>query len=85
MIAQTSFDDGVGGTLIDGTLVEPPYVIDVIGDPHALETGLTFLLGPQDDVEDEGGTLTMDESDDIRIDTVRPPVRPNFAQPGATS
>lgn len=85
VIAQTSFDSGVGGMLIDGTLIEAPYVIDVIGDPHALETGLTFFLGPQDDIEDEGGTLTMEESDDIRIDTVRPPVRPNFAHPGATS
>jgi len=84
VIAQTSFDDGIGGTVIDGTLVEPPYVIDVIGDPHALETGLTFLLGPQDDVEDEGGTLTMQELDEVKIDVVRQPVRPEFAEPGAT-
>ena len=84
VIAQTSFDDGVGGTVIDGTLVAPPYVIDVIGDPHALETAMTFLLGPQDDVENEGGTLTMKELDDVEVDAVRQPVRPEFAQPGAT-
>lgn len=84
VIAQTSFDTGVGGTIIDGTLVSPPYVIDVIGDPHALETGLTFLLGPQDDVENEGGTLTMEELDDVQIDAVRQPVRPEFAEPGTT-
>ena len=84
VIAQTSFDDGVGGTTIDGTLVAPPYVIDVIGDPHALETGLTFLLGPQDDVENEGGTLTFEELDKVQIDAVRQPVRPEFAEPGTT-
>jgi uncharacterized protein YlxW (UPF0749 family) len=83
VIAQTSFEAGVGGTLIDGTLVAPPYVIDVIGDPHALETGLTFLLGPQDDVENEGGTLTMQQLDNVKIDAVRQPVRPEFAQPDA--
>jgi uncharacterized protein YlxW (UPF0749 family) len=84
VIAQTSFDAGVGGTMIDGTLVSPPYVIDVIGDPHALETGLTFLFGPQDDVEDQGGTLTFQELDNVQIDAVRQPVRPEFAEPGTT-
>ena len=84
VIAQTSFDAGVGGTVIGGTLVSPPYVIDVIGDPHALEGAMTFLLGPQDDVENEGGTLTMQASDEIMIDAVRQPVRPEFAQPGTS-
>jgi uncharacterized protein YlxW (UPF0749 family) len=84
VIAQTSFDDGAGGTMIDSTLIEPPYVIDVIGDPHALETALTFLQGPQDDVKSAGGTLTFRENDDLTIDTVRQPVRPEFAQPTTT-
>ena len=84
VVAQTSFDVGVGGTIIDGTLVIPPYVIDVIGDPHALETGMTFFLGPQDDVEDEGGTLEIKELEEVAIDTVRQLARAEFAEPGGS-
>jgi len=84
VVAQTSFDDGVGGTIIDGTLVAPPYVIDVIGDPHALETAMTFLLGPQDDVENEGGTLEVKELEEVTIDSVRQLARGDFAEPGAS-
>ena len=36
VVAQTSFEDGPGGIYVDGTLLEPPYVLDVIGDPHTL-------------------------------------------------
>jgi len=83
VVAQTSFEDGVGGTIIDGTLVRPPYVIDVIGDPHALETGMTFRLGPQDDVEKEGGTLELRELEDVVIDAVRQLARAEYAEPEA--
>ena len=37
IVASTSFEDGTGGIYVDGTLLEPPYVIDVIGDPATLQ------------------------------------------------
>lgn len=83
-IAQTSFDSGVGGIVIDGQLVQPPYVIDVIGDPHALETAVTFLQGPRDQVEEAGGTLTFKDFDDLSVESVRQPVKPVFAQPSTS-
>ena len=46
VVASTSFEDGVGGIYVDGTLLEPPYVIDVIGDPATLHGGMVFPEGP---------------------------------------
>ena len=50
--ADSSFDNAVGGIELDGQLLEPPYVLDVIGDPHVLKTALTFSTGPDRDAGD---------------------------------
>ena len=41
VIAQTALEEGAGGVLVDGQLVSPPYVIDVIGQPKELEGAMT--------------------------------------------
>lgn len=82
VVAQTSIEAGVGGMVIDGQLVTAPYVIDAIGDPHALEGAMTFFRGPQDDVASEGGTLGFVQSEQVTVDSVRQPVRPRYAEPG---
>ncbi len=46
VVAQTSFEDGVGGIEVDGQLLEPPYVIDVIGEPATLSGGTGVRPGP---------------------------------------
>jgi uncharacterized protein YlxW (UPF0749 family) len=81
VIAQTALEEGIGGVVVDGQLLTPPYVIDVIGEPHELEGAMTFPQGPIDDVENVGGTVTMDSFDKLEINAVRQPVRPEFAQP----
>ena len=40
---DSSFEDAVGGIELDGQLLEPPYVLDVIGDPHVLHTRADLL------------------------------------------
>src|SRR5262245_48653960 len=54
VIAQTSFENGTGGLLVDGTLLEPPYTIDVIGPPDALVAALQFPEGPKDEFAQDG-------------------------------
>jgi uncharacterized protein YlxW (UPF0749 family) len=81
VIAQTAFEEGVGGVLVDGQLITAPYVIDVIGEPNELEGAITFPQGPRDDVEDDGGTVEMQSFDKLDIDAVREPVRSEYAQP----
>jgi uncharacterized protein YlxW (UPF0749 family) len=81
VIAQTALEEGVGGVLVDGQLVTPPYVIDVIGEPNELEGAMTFPQGPIDDVEDAGGTVVMKPFDRLDIEAVRESARSEYAQP----
>jgi uncharacterized protein YlxW (UPF0749 family) len=83
VVAQSAFTSGEGGVAIDGQRLEPPYVIDVIGDPHNLTGALTFPLGPRFQVEDDGGTLTFEEPGRLEIRTVHEPEDPEYAGPSS--
>lgn len=80
--AQSSFEESVGGVELDGNLLEPPYVLDVIGDQLVLKTALTFTTGPIETLETiDGATVTYEELDSVEIESVREPVRPQIAEP----
>ena len=83
VVAQTSFEDGTGGILVDGTLVRSPYVIDVIGEPHTLAGSLTFPEGPKSQLEDDGASVTTEEQQSIEITATHADVRPRYAQSGS--
>ena len=81
VVAQSSFDEAVGGIELDGNLLEPPYVIEVIGDPHSLSGGLSFAGGPIETLEQyDGATVEVEELDSIDIESVREFVRPVNAE-----
>ena len=82
VVAQTSFEEGTGGIYVDGTFLEPPYVLDVIGDPHTLHGGLTFPDGPIDQLEFDGARVEVEELQSLDIESVVEPARLEFAQPG---
>lgn len=81
VVAQTSFEDGVGGLLVDGTLVESPYVLDAIGVPSTLASAIRFPLGPLKQLEADGATVDVAELASLDIDAVRRLVQPEFATP----
>jgi len=81
VVAQTSFEDVAGGFLVDGVLMSPPYVIDVIGEPTVLEGAMEFIDGPKWQVEEDGGTLVVDQLRSLDIEAVRRPVEPEYAEP----
>jgi uncharacterized protein YlxW (UPF0749 family) len=83
VVASTSFEDGVGGIYVDGTLLEPPYVIDVIGDPATLHGGLTFPGGPIQQLQDDGARVEVEELQSLDIESVTEPEPPVFAEPGS--
>lgn len=83
VVAQTSFEDGTGGILVDGTLVRSPYVIDVIGEPHTLAGSLTFPEGPKSQMEDDGATVSTEELQSIDITAIHDNTRPQYAQSGS--
>ncbi len=81
IVAQSSFTDGVGGIVVDGTLVTSPFVLEVIGEPRTLEGALAFIQGPTDQLEGDGATVEVTSLDEVQIDAVRPASRPEYAQP----
>lgn len=81
VVAQTAFEDAEGGLLVGGEFVEPPYVIDVIGEPTTLEGALTFGLGPKYEAEEDGAEMTVDSLRSLDIESVVDPTRPEFAEP----
>jgi uncharacterized protein YlxW (UPF0749 family) len=81
VVAQTAFEDAPGGMVVDGTLLEPPYVLDVIGDPHTLAGAMSFRSGPTQSFEDDGATVKVDELGSIDITSVHARQRPRYAQP----
>ncbi|WP_340540610.1 DUF881 domain-containing protein [Nocardioides sp. GXZ039] len=81
IVAQSSFQEGVGGIEVDDTLVEPPYVIDAIGDSSTLAGAIRFALGPGDAIRKDGGEVAVEELGSLDIDAVREPVDPKYAEP----
>ena len=72
VVADTSFEDGVGGIYVDGVLLEPPYVLDVIGNPTTLAGGLVFADGPISQLEGDGAEVDVVELQALDIESVRP-------------
>ena len=81
--ADSHFEDAVGGIELDGRLLEPPYVLDVIGDPHLLRTALTVSSGPVETLQSEdGATVTIKDLESVEITSVRESSRPEYAELG---
>lgn len=79
--ADSHFEDAVGGIELDGQLLEPPYVIDVIGDPHLLQTALAFSSGPIETLQSEdGATVDVEDLESVEITSVRESSRPEYAE-----
>ncbi len=83
IVAQSSIDqpaDGVG-LLIDGTVVQSPYVIDAIGLSSTLAGAINFFFGPRASLEEDGAVVEVVELASLDIEAVRKPVQPQVAQP----
>ena len=81
LAAQSSFNAVVGGIELDGELLEPPYVIEVIGEPFALESALTFDDGPIEQLGRDGASVEYTKVESLDIESVRESVRPENAEP----
>lgn len=84
VVAQTAFEDAIGGIDVDGRHLHSPYVISVIGEPGTLHGAVDFPKGPRDQFEDSGATVTVEELASLDITAVVKPQRPGYAQPGTS-
>jgi uncharacterized protein YlxW (UPF0749 family) len=80
VIAQTSFEEDPDGVRVDGVVLKPPYVIDAIGSPDTLAGALQFQDGFSDDVELDGGSVSIKKADRIDVTVTRAPVKPRYAE-----
>ena len=84
IVAQSAFEDAVGGIDVDGHHLHSPYVISVIGEPSTLHGAVDFPKGPRDQFEDGGATVKVDELASLDITSVVKAPRPGYAQPGTS-
>jgi uncharacterized protein YlxW (UPF0749 family) len=70
-----------GQLRIDGTAVQSPYEIRVIGSPQDLQTAMNIPGGVVDRVGRQGGSVDIEESETVVVDALRQLDRPQYAQP----
>jgi uncharacterized protein YlxW (UPF0749 family) len=85
LVAQSSFDKVPGGLQVDGTLLEPPYVVEAIGEPSTLSGAVTFLRGPADEFKDDGASVKVERLNSLDIRAVRGGPDGSGSSDGATS
>lgn len=84
VVAQTAFEDGEDGIVVDGTQLAPPYTIEVIGDSPTLATALNIRGGFVQDIEDPvtvGGDVDIEETTSVEVATLAEIEEPEFADP----
>jgi len=84
VVAQTSFESAPGGINVDGRVLKSPFTIDVIGDPEGLTTALKFPGGFVDDVSLDEGKVSIKQSQNIQVTTLRKAVKPQNAAPNSS-
>ena len=82
VVAQTGLvDSPAEGLVVGGTPVQPPYVVEAVGDPYTLATALDFDGGFIEEVESVGGQVRVEQLDEIEIASVVAPPVLTFAKP----
>ncbi|MFI7316633.1 DUF881 domain-containing protein [Streptomyces venezuelae] len=81
VVADTYLSDaGGGGVRVDGHKVGEPYLFKVIGKPQDLEPALNIPGGVVQTLEKEQATVTVERSEKIVVDALRPAKRPDYAR-----
>ncbi len=81
VVASTAFTDTDDGVAADGTLLEAPFELLVIGDPSTIETAVRIPGGVVDDVTSDGARIAVDTEDEVLVDALRVPETPQYARP----
>ncbi len=81
VVAQTAFEDDPDGIRVDGVALQPPYVLDAIGNPDTLAAALAFQDGFSDDVEQDSGSVSVKKEDRIDVQVTLTPSQPRYAEP----
>jgi uncharacterized protein YlxW (UPF0749 family) len=85
VVAQSAFVDAEGGVEVDGTLIRPPYVIEVVGEAHTLSQAMLFPGGLEDEVERLQGTVLIRKAPRLQITSLYSHPGFEFASPAQTA
>lgn len=67
VVSSTWFVDDDRGVRAGGRVLQPPYVLEVIGDPDTLANAATFRGGLVDRVSSRGGTVDVQKRDQVTV------------------
>ena len=81
VVAQTYLADETDGISVDGTVVNAPFEIDVIGHPHTLSEAVEFPGGVTEIVESLGGSVDVNERETVNVTSLAVRREPQYAQP----
>jgi uncharacterized protein YlxW (UPF0749 family) len=86
IVASSWFADraGAGGTdslVVSGVALAGPFTVTVIGPAATMRTALTIPGGVSDVVAGAGGTVVVDEPDEVRVDALHAPTELRYARP----
>lgn len=79
MVASTHVSAADGGLSVSGQALQPPYVIDAIGDPRNLEQAIAFVPALSDG--DGAGDVTITDFSELTVDTLHEPEEAEYARP----
>ncbi len=85
-VVASSWFGGQGGRLtVDGQVVSPPYVLEVIGDPHSLEEAARFRGGIVSEITGPriGGQVQIEQLDSVVVDSLHAPTNNQYARPAS--
>jgi uncharacterized protein YlxW (UPF0749 family) len=80
VVADTFFSGAAGDIEVDGKRITAPYTFKVIGKPQDLEPALNIPGGVVQTLEKEQATATVEPSEKIIVDALRPAERPDYAR-----
>lgn len=87
VVASTWFGPGPRGLLVDGVPLRPPYTVEVIGEPHALEEAAQFRGGIVSEITGPriGGSVQITRPAQVVVESLHPSRDNQYAQPAPPS
>jgi uncharacterized protein YlxW (UPF0749 family) len=70
-----------GDLMIDGRPITAPYEFVVIGSPQNMETAMNIPGGVAPRITGRGGSVEIDQFDEVSVDALRPLDTPQYASP----
>jgi uncharacterized protein YlxW (UPF0749 family) len=78
---DTAVTGNPGALRLDGTALQAPYEVLVIGSPQDLETAMNIPGGVVQRITGQGGSVDITQEQQVVVDALRPLQRPQYAAP----